>query len=152
MLSAVLLATSWKYRMKFKQLINNYGTNDKKVNYNLQYKTNTFVSIESVSEEAWIIFKLSIQMGLSIIFEAWVHSMSSVFLGRLPNSKQALAVSSIATAATYVLAIAWSWGFCHALWTLIPQCVGAKQTHLIALYIQRAIFICFVIQIPLTII
>eukprot|EP01084_Bolivina_argentea_P045507 83773_1 len=102
--------------------------------------------------ETFIILKLSTQMSLSLIFEVWVHAMSSVFFGLLSNSKQALAVSSIATSFLYITNIVWSWGFCNALWTLIPQAVGAKQMHLIPLYIQRAIFICFMIQIPLSIV
>ena len=55
-----------------------------------------FVFEESIFKESKIIFNLSVQIGLSILFEVGIGTISTIFLGHLPNAKQILSGTGMA--------------------------------------------------------
>eukprot|EP01084_Bolivina_argentea_P297920 513328_1 len=109
-----------------------------------------FVIEKSIFKEAWIILKMSLNIGLSAVFEVCVGTVSTIFLGHLPNSSVVLSATSLATSFANSTSMCIAYGFSTALWTLIPQCVGSNEIHLIAVYFQRAIVVCFIVELPLS--
>eukprot|EP01084_Bolivina_argentea_P099038 178017_1 len=152
---AVLIFACWKlFSMLQKHLY--HGSSTKVSNSTIfqstnkiNIKENKFKIEKSIFKESSIILRLALQIGLALVFELCVETVSTMYFGHLANSSQILSATGLAISFTNITVVCIAFGMCSALWTLIPQAIGSNNTHLIALFVQRAFIISFIIELPL---
>ena len=112
----------------------------------------TFIIANSWIEE----IKLTLRPCLLISLQScigWGTILSCIMMvGQLPNSSYYLSGVGLASTFVNVTGLAITWGFTTALFTLLPQSIGAGQTRLTSIYIQRSFYIVTIISIALSII
>eukprot|EP01083_Nonionella_stella_P153297 492385_1 len=111
----------------------------------LKADSNTTSLLESSfkwSDEFKSIASISIKIGLANILELMPQFAATAFIGRLDNATQLLAGCGIATQFAAITGTVIAWGFCSALFTLAPQCLGAGKKQFLAIYWQRCCYVC----------
>ena len=114
--------------------------------------TEPFIIANSWIEE----FKLTLHPCLLISLQlvvGWGTIVSCIIMvGQLPNSSLYLSGVGLASTFVNVTGVAITWGFTTALFTLLPQSIGAGQTRLASIYMQRSFYIVTIISMLLSII
>ena len=97
-----------------------------------------------------LILLIFIKGTLSNIAELFPNILSNIFIGHLPVS---LLLSACGLAHTFcnIMGLAQAWAFSSGLYILIPQCIGANQPQLMAIYVQRAFYVCLFVSVIATI-
>eukprot|EP01083_Nonionella_stella_P091382 255491_1 len=104
------------------------------------------------SNELKSIASISMKIGFANILELIPQFAATAFIGRLDNATQLLAGCGIATQFAAITGTEIAWGFCSALFTLAPQCLGANKKEFLAIYWQRCCYICLWVLIICTVI
>mmetsp|Transcript_25400 Transcript_25400/g.40408 ORF Transcript_25400/g.40408 Transcript_25400/m.40408 type:complete len:500 (+) Transcript_25400:30-1529(+) len=112
----------------------------------------SFIVATSFTHELQLTISRCMLISLQMISELGTIVIAILFVGQLPNS--ALYLSGVGFARTFVnvTGTAMAWGFTTSLFTLLPQAIGAGQTRLAAIHIQRAFYIVTVVAALLSII
>ncbi|CCH44184.1 Multidrug resistance protein [Wickerhamomyces ciferrii] len=99
--------------------------------------------------EFQILGKSTLPLVLTTMLQYSMNTISVLVVGHIGEKE--LAAVSLANV-TFVLASSTFIGMSTCLDTLCPQAFGARKYHLVGVYLQRCIAICFLIAIPLLII
>lgn len=91
------------------------------------------------------------QYAVQMISELGSLVVAMIFVGQLPDS--AFYLSGVGFARTFVnvTGTAMSWGFTTALFTLLPQSIGAGHSKHAAIHVQRSFWITTIVCIILSI-
>eukprot|EP01083_Nonionella_stella_P067957 180094_1 len=102
----------------------------------------------SLSSEIQIIASTFLRITVQNLSPQIPLLISTFFIGHLPNAPVLIAGAGLAIAFTEVTGTAVAMGMSSAISTLVPQAIGAKKDRLIAIYFQRAFYVCMFTLIP----
>ena len=130
------------------------GSSEIKQNSSLLSSSNrrSFIITDSIYSEIYIQLKIFIPISIGNICQILPQIINNIFIGHLPNSILLLSGVNLARTFSNVLGTSIAWGINSGLYTLIPNAIGANKYNKLKIYIQRAIYIDFILFIPLTII
>eukprot|EP01084_Bolivina_argentea_P162837 283344_1 len=112
----------------------------------------SFVVSKTVHQELKLILFIFIKIAGSNVAELFPQILSNIFIGHLNNAPLLLSSCGLARTFCNVLGMAQAWSFSSALFILIPQCLGANKPELMAIYVQRAFYVCMLVAMIATII
>ncbi|BFI13550.1 MATE family, multidrug and toxin extrusion protein [Marchantia polymorpha subsp. ruderalis] len=107
------------------------------------------VEMPTIEEEIQTQVLIALPMIVMNLLQFSILIVSVMFVGHLGSLE--LASASLATSVTNVLGLYILMGMAGSLETLCGQAYGAKQYHMLEIYVQRAVFVLCCTCVPLTI-
>ena len=101
----------------------------------------SFIVAKSLSHEIKLIIQRASMITVQMLCQLGSPVVALIFVGQLPNSVIYLSAVGLARTFTNVTGTAMAWGFTTSLFTLLPQSIGAGQTKLASIYVQRAFYV-----------
>eukprot|EP01084_Bolivina_argentea_P312598 541202_1 len=108
--------------------------------------SDSFIIANSVGHEIKLLSLRSSLMTLQMLCQLGSPVVALIFVGQLPNSTIYLAGVGLSRTFVNVTGTAMAWGFTTSLFTLLPQSIGAKQTKLTSIHIQRAFHVVTIVS------
>lgn len=124
---------------------------DKSTSISATKNESSFIASSNWVEEMKLMSLIFIKIASANIAELFPQILSNIFIGHLSNASLLLSACGLARTFCNIMGLAQAWAFSSALYILIPQCIGAAQPQLMAIYVQRAFWVCLTVAIIATI-
>ena len=106
----------------------------------------SFIIGESLEHEIKLIIQRTALMTLQMLCQLGSPVVALIFVGQLPDDVIYLSAVGLSRTFVNVTGTAMAWGFTTSLFTLLPQAIGAGQTKLASIHIQRAFYVVTIVS------
>ena len=113
---------------------------------NVQSASKSFIVAESLTHEIKLIIPRTSLMILQFLCQCGPPVLAMIFVGQLPDRAKYLSAVGLSRTFVNVTGTAMAWGFTTSLFTLLPQSIGAGQTRLASIYMQRAFYVATIVS------
>merc|ERR1719361_1585935 len=123
-----------------------------KVTKSIDESTKSFIVAETLYTETKLTLQRCCLMTLQMIAQLGSPVIAFIFIGQLPSSATYIAGVGLARTFVNVTGTAMAWGFTTALFTLLPQSIGAGHSKHAAIHIQRSFWITTIVCVVLSVV